>query len=112
MIVSGLVDPYYRELCGPEYDTVARGVIGMFRRAYMTLEPPDLARRVFEFGMTHPLFRTIWNEANVAETFTEQPAGVPLRLHAGLPPTFARSMREWSSLFFSLSMTSAKSAIS
>jgi transcriptional regulator with XRE-family HTH domain len=72
LIVSGLTDPHYRNLCGSdaEYEKVAAGVIGMFRRKYTASEPTLLARRIFEFGMTDALFRSIWNASNVAETFT------------------------------------------
>lgn len=72
LIVSGLTDPHYRNLCGSdaEYEKVAAGVIGMFRRKYTASEPTLLARRIFEFGMTNSLFRSIWNASHVAETFT------------------------------------------
>ncbi len=73
MIVSGLSDSYYRDLCGSdeEYEKVARSIIGTFRRTFTTFGPMPLTQRIFEFGMTNPLFRAIWNESHVAEAFTD-----------------------------------------
>jgi hypothetical protein len=71
VIVAGLEDPYYRELCGSEYEQVACGMIGTFRRAFTMSEPTELALRVFDFGMKYPLFREIWHAATVAEAFTD-----------------------------------------
>lgn len=72
VIVAGLSHPYYRDLTGAEYEKIARGVIGTFRRAYMTSEPTELARRIFDFGMKHPIFRSIWNDSSIAESFTDR----------------------------------------
>lgn len=71
LVVAGLTDPYYRDLAGVEYDKIARGVIGSFRRAFTTSEPTSLARRIFDFGMANSTFRVIWNETSVAEVFTD-----------------------------------------
>jgi transcriptional regulator with XRE-family HTH domain len=71
LIVAGLSDEYYRVLAGSEYETVARGIIGSFRRAFTTSEPTALARRIFDFGMENAMFRAIWNETIVTEVFTD-----------------------------------------
>jgi hypothetical protein len=71
LVVAGLTDPYYRDLAGVEYDKIAPGVIGSFRRAFTTSEPTSLARRIFDFGMANSTFRPIWNETSVAEVFTD-----------------------------------------
>lgn len=67
MIVAGLTDTYYREFFGDEFEAISRRVVGLFRRAYTTADPPPLARRVYGFAARHPFFRTMWNELNVAE---------------------------------------------
>ena len=66
-IVAGLTNPYYREFFGRDFETVSRGVVGVFRRAYTTSEPPALARRVFEFASGYALFQQLWNEHSVSE---------------------------------------------
>jgi transcriptional regulator with XRE-family HTH domain len=71
LLVAGLTDPYYRALAGADYDKIARGIIGSFRRAFTTSEPTSLARRIFDFGMGNATFRLIWNETSVAEVFTD-----------------------------------------
>jgi transcriptional regulator with XRE-family HTH domain len=70
-IIAGLTNPYYREFLGADYEQVARGVVGVFRRAYTTaVNPPPLAHRVYEFGMKHAVFATMWNENSVAHAYT------------------------------------------
>jgi transcriptional regulator with XRE-family HTH domain len=70
-VVLGLTNEYYQDFFGADYERMAQAVIGMFRRGFTTAEPTLLARRVFEFGMGYPLFRSIWNQAIVADDFTE-----------------------------------------
>jgi transcriptional regulator with XRE-family HTH domain len=82
-IVYGLSDPYLPAFFGADYENVARGVIGMFRRAYTTArQPSELARRVYEFGLEQPLFVQIWAEHSVADAYT--PPGPFDRFHPTL----------------------------
>ncbi len=71
-IVAGLTNPYYREFFGDDFDDVSRGIVGVFRRAYTTSDPPPLARRVYEFASQYPLFQAYWNEHSVSEEHTRQ----------------------------------------
>src|SRR5208283_4350233 len=57
----------YREFFGDDFEDVSRRVVGLFRRAYTTADPPRLARRVYEFAIRHPFFEGMWNELTVAE---------------------------------------------
>jgi transcriptional regulator with XRE-family HTH domain len=68
-IVGCLTDPYYRECFGDDFEDAARALVGGFRRAYTTSEPTSLARRVYDFACTLPLFQAIWNEHTVSEHY-------------------------------------------
>jgi transcriptional regulator with XRE-family HTH domain len=84
-IIIGLHSAYSRHVMGDEFDQVARGVVGVFRRAYtMAEEPPPLARRIYEYASGQPLFRTYWNENSVAEGYT-----VPGPVIRNIPPAGA-----------------------
>ena len=67
-VVAGLKDPYYKTFFGADYEAVARGTIGLFRRGYHTGTPSALAQRIFQYGMTQPLFRTVWEEATARKS--------------------------------------------
>ncbi len=70
MIVAGLNSSYYRDFFGKDFITVARNVVGMFRRAYTTTDAPPLAHRVYEFAKTQPIFQEMWSEHSVADEYT------------------------------------------
>ncbi len=77
MIVAGLNNAYYRDLFGKDFTTIARNVVGMFRRAYTTTDAPPLAHRVYEYAKTQPIFQEMWNEHSVSDEYT--PPGPMLR---------------------------------
>ena len=80
-IVAGLQNPYYQEFFGDDFDVVARGILGLFRRVYTTSEPTPLARRIYEFASSYDYFKQIWNEHRVSERHTP-PGPVTRRMPA------------------------------
>ena len=64
-----------------DYEALVRSLVGMFRRAYTTLEPTVLARRVYETVCESPQFRKYWDEHLVAEALFDAQLGPFERLH-------------------------------
>lgn len=62
-------DPYYVTYFGADYQSVARQVVGMFRRAY-TAQATPFAERVCERAREYPDFQRYWDEFVVADEST------------------------------------------
>jgi hypothetical protein len=62
-------DPYYVTYFGADFQSVARQVVGMFRRAY-SAEATPFAQKVFERARDYPDFQRYWDEFVVADEST------------------------------------------
>jgi transcriptional regulator with XRE-family HTH domain len=65
----------WTQFFGDEYPAVIRTVVGMFRKAYVTGEPTDHARRVYEIARHYPEFAKHWDDLTIVSD--------PFDLHAG-----------------------------
>ncbi len=74
-----MCDPYYVCYFGNDYQTVARQVVGMFRRAY-TAQMTPFAQRVYERAREYPDFQRYWDEFVVADESTPD-SGPHVRHH-------------------------------
>ena len=61
---AGAPVEYYRE----DVEDLARGIVGIFRRAYVMQEPSELAKRVYDIASNDKLFRKLWSERSVEES--------------------------------------------
>ena len=64
-------DPYYVAYFGADYQSVARQVVGMFRRAY-TAEATPFARQIYERACEYADFQRYWEEFVVADESTPE----------------------------------------
>jgi transcriptional regulator with XRE-family HTH domain len=64
-------DPYYAFYFGADYQSVARHVVGMFRRAY-TAEATPFAEQVYQRAREYPDFQRYWDEFVVADESTPE----------------------------------------
>jgi transcriptional regulator with XRE-family HTH domain len=74
-----MLDPYYVAYFGPDYQAMARQVVGMFRRAY-TAAPTPFAEQVYRRAKSYPDFERYWNEFVVADEPTPE-TGPHVRHH-------------------------------
>ncbi len=65
-----------------DYEPLVRSLVGMFRRAYTTVEPTAFARRIYEVASESPLFQKYWDEHLVAEAMFDAQLGPFERNHA------------------------------
>ncbi len=59
---------------GPHFETYARNLVGMFRRAFTGGEPTAHAREVYAIALTIPVFQKYWDQQVVADAVTDSEA--------------------------------------
>ena len=86
--VARFEDPFIVALAGDQYETLARAMVGMFRRAHVSA-PTALSQRLLAGAMGNALFRQLWEEHAISDQpwetggphVREHPSVGPVRIH-------------------------------
>ena len=79
-----IADPQRSSYFGGDFEKLARGVVGMFRRSYFASEPTPFANQLRDEIHAHPLMAQLWEEQVVADDYLEDSPGPFERHHAAV----------------------------
>jgi transcriptional regulator with XRE-family HTH domain len=85
--VMRLAEPRTRAFYGDDYETHARGIVGLFRRAYTNVKDSDYAQHVFARASEMAIFRKYWDEHIVAGEISDP--RLPFVRHHEIVGTYA-----------------------
>ncbi len=89
--VSRFDEPYLIALTGDQYETMARAIVGMFRRAHISA-PTAFSQHILDVAMRKPLFRLFWDEHGIADQPWET-GGPHVREHSDVGPVLVNTLK-------------------
>jgi hypothetical protein len=89
--LARLDEPFIIALAGDQYETLARAIVGMFRRAHVNA-PTPFSQHILDIAMRKPLFRLLWDEHTVADEPWET-GGPHERIHPAVGPVLIHTVK-------------------